>query len=208
MADEETFFLSYSRSDEEFALRFARDLRASGINVWVDQLNIRPSEHWDRAIERAVHACSGLIVVLSPRSVQSENVADEISFALNSGKRVLPVLIEQCAVPLRITRMQMIDATTDYGRAVEQCVAEIGRSDEGASPAPRAEAPPKSATIAQGEVERVAIALTTYLGPIAPIVTRREANVSVSPDELRNRVAMLIPTDADRREFLKRLGDG
>lgn len=51
------FFLSYSRSDERIALQLAKDLRASGIAMWVDQLDIRPSEHWDRAIERAVSSC-------------------------------------------------------------------------------------------------------------------------------------------------------
>ena len=75
------YFLSYSRSDERFALRFAKDLRSRGVAMWVDQLDIRPSEHWDRAIEKAVRDCRGLVVIVSPRSVASDNVADEISYA-------------------------------------------------------------------------------------------------------------------------------
>ena len=66
------YFLSYSRDDEEFALRFAKDLRERGVAMWVDQFDIRPSEHWDRAIERAVTNCRGLVVILSPRSVASD----------------------------------------------------------------------------------------------------------------------------------------
>ena len=79
----DSYFLSYSRADAKLALRFATDLRERGIAMWVDQLDIRPSEHWDRAIERAVHECRGLVVILSPRSVESDNVADEISFAID-----------------------------------------------------------------------------------------------------------------------------
>src|SRR5581483_3935624 len=60
----ESYFLSYSRADEKIAMRFANDLREGGIAMWVDQLDIRPSEHWDRAIERAVHECRGLVVIL------------------------------------------------------------------------------------------------------------------------------------------------
>ena len=62
----QSYFLSYSRADETVAMRFATDLRERGIPMWVDQIDIRPSEHWDRAIERAVHECRGLVVILSP----------------------------------------------------------------------------------------------------------------------------------------------
>ena len=126
-----TYFLSYSRSDERFALRLAKDLRAHGVAMWVDQLDIRPSQHWDRAIERAVSACRGLVVILSPRSVASDNVADEISFAIDSGKSVLPVMIEKCVLPLRITRMHVVDATGVYDKALRQCLAELQRPGDG-----------------------------------------------------------------------------
>src|SRR3954447_7157255 len=139
---EESYFLSYSRADERFALRLGKDLRAHGVAVWVDQLDIRPSEHWDRAIERAVSASRGLVVILSPRSVASDNVADEISFAIDSGKSVLPIMIERCTLPLRITRMQVINATASYDKALEQCVCELQR---GAGPPPsQAEPAPTS----------------------------------------------------------------
>ena len=131
--ESQSYFLSYSRSDQEFALRLAADIRARGISLWIDQLDIRPSEHWDRAIEQAVRDSRGIVVVLSPRSVASDNVADEVSFAIDSGKSVLPVMIERCKLPLRITRMQVIDATGTYEDALERCVAELRRSAEPAS---------------------------------------------------------------------------
>ena len=31
-------FVSYSRHDADFALRLGRDLRAAGVNLWIDQL--------------------------------------------------------------------------------------------------------------------------------------------------------------------------
>ena len=142
MSDEgaltDCYFLSYSRADQDFALRFATDLRAREVSIWIDQLDIRPSEHWDRAIERAVRDCCGLVVILSPRSVESDNVADEISYAIDRGKPVLPVMIERCSMPLRITRMQMIDATGDYDRALQQCLEAIASKDGFEKPAPKA----------------------------------------------------------------------
>jgi hypothetical protein len=274
---QETYFLSYSRADERFALRLAKDLRAHGVAMWVDQLDIRPSEHWDRAIERAVSACRGLVVILSPRSVASDNVADEISFAIDSGKSVLPVMLEKCVLPLRITRMHLIDATGVYEKALSQCLAELQRPSGASKDKPLAplaatldtrvisdakrqlaailgpiadilvdkaarraasaadlygqlaqhigdesarerflatgpqgssnrteKAPPKTAAISAAEVDAIASALTSYLGPIAPIVTERESRVCATVDELRQRLAALIPAEGDRSAFLRR----
>ena len=77
-----------------------------------------------------------MVVILSPRSVLSNNVADEISYAINNGKSVMPVMIEKCALPLRITRMQVIDATVDYQHALDQCMAEMRRAGVECVPAP------------------------------------------------------------------------
>lgn len=275
------YFLSYSRSDERFALRLAKDLRAQGIAMWVDQLDIRPSEHWDRAIERAVRDCRGMVVILSPRSVESDNVADEISYAIDSGKSVLPVMIEKCVLPLRITRMHVIDATGNYDKALQQCEAALKDS---APPAARTEQPrsptagqldaevvnaakrqlatilgpiaaiivdkaaarassakdlyalllqhidsesdrerfvrivpqsvgvsptPKptmvSSAISSAEIDSIAGILTAYLGPIAPLVTKRESRGCGSSEELRHRLAALIPAEKDRTAFLRQV---
>lgn len=209
MSDEgASYFLSYSRSDQQFALRFATDLRNQGVPVWVDQLDIRPSEHWDRAIERAVRQCRGMVVILSPRSVTSDNVADEISFALDSGKSVLPVVIERCILPLRITRMQVIDAIEDYDRALQQCLAELQRDPAAMSQRPAAQADPQPApasAISAADLEAIGKALTPYLGPIAPILARKEGKSSRSVDDLRQRLAAHIPREEDRAEFARSL---
>jgi hypothetical protein len=202
-AEVDSYFLSYSRSDEAFALRLAGHIRAEGIRLWVDQLDIRPSEHWDRAIERAVSECRGIVVVLSPRSVASDNVADELSFAIDAGKRVLPVMIERCSLPLRITRMQVIDATGDYQNALQQCVAELRRNKEPGSP-PEATVQ-ETKTIPAAEVELVARILSRYLGPIAPALARRESKASLTVEELGQRLATFIPTAVERNEFLRQL---
>ena len=283
MTDSDTagsYFLSYSRSDERFALRLARDLRAHGVAMWVDQFDIRPSEHWDRAIERAVRDCRGILVILSPRSVASENVADEISYAIDSGKSVLPVMIERCVLPLRITRMHVIDATGSYEKALQQCLSALrnqASNDAVKAPPPGtaldaqvvataklrlaellgpiapmlvdkaarrasshdelyailsqhieketdrdrflAKATPRASAasapeandgapafvIAASELDSIAAALTRFLGPIAPIVAKRESRASSSLDELRQRLATLIPSERDRAEFLRRV---
>lgn len=199
------FFLSYSRSDERFALRLAKDVRAQGVAIWVDQFDIRPSEHWDRAIERAVRECRGIVVVLSPRSVASDNVADEISFAIDSGKSVLPVMIERCTLPLRITRMQVIDATGNYEGVLQQCLTELkrpqgqGRQQKQAS---EASSRPDAATLAA-----VKLRLAPILGPIAGLIVDKAASRATSAKELYAILAQHIDKEADRHRFLESMAE-
>lgn len=202
----DSYFLSYSRSDQEFALRLATNLRERGIAMWVDQLDIRPSEHWDRAIERAVHDCRGLVVVLSPRSVESDNVADEISFAIDHKKSVLPVMIEKCRLPLRITRMQVIDATAGYDRALEQCAEVLG--GEGPLPTRNSDALPAARGISDSNVIATAkTRLTDVLGPIAGILVDREAARAGSVGELYQALSAHIESAKDRERFVGLAGE-
>jgi hypothetical protein len=279
-------FLSYSRSDEEFALRLAKDLQSRGVEMWVDRFSIRPSEHWDRAIERAIRGCRNVIAVLSPRSVASENVADEISLAIDAGKPIIPVVIEPCDLPLRLTRRHLIDATGSYDLALQQCFDEIEGGEHAAisavapprrevahdsqqidaikdqlagivgpiaqilveRAAPRAESiaalyrllalhitnddarahflglspehvelpvdatalppgdiVPDGEPIRPGDVERIATALTSFLGPIAPIVARKEGEASRTVSDLLRRLAAKLHCESDRAAFLRQL---
>jgi hypothetical protein len=115
-------FFSYSRQDSEFAQKLAQDLRSSGASVWLDQLDIRPGQRWDRTVQDAVTSCPRMLVVLSPSSVDSENVMDEVSFALERKKTVIPVLYRDCDIPFRLGRVQYIDFRTDYDRALKELV--------------------------------------------------------------------------------------
>jgi hypothetical protein len=58
-----------------------------------------------------------ILVILSPVSVVSDSVRDEVSFALNRQKRVIPVLYRDCDVPFRLARLQHIDFRTNYARS-------------------------------------------------------------------------------------------
>lgn len=113
-----TAFISYSREDSEFALRLARDLKAAGASVWIDQLDITAGAHWDNAIENALLDAPQMLVVLTPASSQSSNVRNEISFALDQGKIVVPVIYKDCIVPLQLQRQNRIDFRADYARGL------------------------------------------------------------------------------------------
>ncbi len=125
-------FISYSRQDADFALQLGRDLREAGVHLWIDQLDIPPGGRWDREVENALKACRTLIVVLSPEAVASENVMDEVGYALSESKRVVPVMCRPCELPLRLQRVQYVDLSADYRPGLERLVATL------AAPEPQA----------------------------------------------------------------------
>ena len=114
--DKAQLFFSYSRVNSDFVLKLATDLRKAGLNLWLDQLDIEPGDHWDESINEALNNCDTLLVILSSASVSSENVMDEVAFALEKGKQVVPILLEDCSVPFRLRRLQYVDFKYDYDK--------------------------------------------------------------------------------------------
>ena len=120
-------FLSYSRVNKDFALRLARELKAEGFAVWLDQLDIPLGARWDAEVEKALIECEIFMIIITKDSIASENVLDEIGYAIDSGKRFLPVLMEKCNIPLRLRRFQYVDFTNkSFDEGVETAKQLLG----------------------------------------------------------------------------------
>lgn len=102
-------FISYSRADSSFAVRLAKNLKSAGFDVWLDQLDIPTGARWDDEVETALEACKTFMIILSPESLESQNVKDEIGYAIDSGKEILPVKIKTGEIPFRLRRFQYVD---------------------------------------------------------------------------------------------------
>ncbi|MDT8414065.1 MAG: toll/interleukin-1 receptor domain-containing protein [Flavobacteriaceae bacterium] len=118
----ETIFFSYSRDDSEFVLQLAKNLRQAGANIWLDQLDISAGSRWDKSIEQVLTRSKTLLVILSKTSVTSDNVLDEVSFALEEGKTVVPVLLEDCEIPFRLRRLQYADFTENREKGIQTLI--------------------------------------------------------------------------------------
>jgi len=117
-------FLSYSRQNKDFALKLAKELKSSGFPVWIDQLDIPTGARWDDELEKALKDCEIFMVILTPASSASDNVKDEIGYAIDTNKRILPILLENADVPLRLRRFQYVDfSNKSYEEGVESAKA-------------------------------------------------------------------------------------
>lgn len=100
-------FLSYKKEDSAVAALFDRALQAKGYSVfWDDKL--RPDGAWDRQLEDKLASALCVVVLWTPRSVESEWVRAEAEFAKNQAK-LLPVMAESCNVPLSFSLTQTLD---------------------------------------------------------------------------------------------------
>lgn len=120
-----SIFISYSRTNSEFALDLANKLKSSGVNVWIDQLSLKTGDNWDLGITKALKDCKTFLIILSKVSVESDNVLNEIAYAVNMKKDIIPILIEECDLPLNLIRSNYIDLLNNNSKEIEQLIAAL-----------------------------------------------------------------------------------
>jgi hypothetical protein len=104
-------FVCYARKDLGFVLDLASRLRDRELRLWLDQWNIGAGEDWDQAIDAALKRCAGVLIVLSPDAVRSDEVRGELRSALNDHKHIVPVLYRPCDIPRQLQTTQYLDVT-------------------------------------------------------------------------------------------------
>ena len=89
-------FISYSRKDfnEVKALYEMLKSRISNINIWVDLTGIESGDEFDEKIITAIDNSKMVIFALSDNSMQSKWAKDEVMYAKNTDKRIIPVLMK------------------------------------------------------------------------------------------------------------------
>lgn len=120
-------FISYSRKDAKFTDRLATDLNARGIATWQDKRDIPAGSRWDREVGQALVECSHLLVVITPDSMDSENVLDEVNEALEKNKTIFPVLYKESSINFRLKRLNYIDFRVGYDEAFGRLLNEMAR---------------------------------------------------------------------------------
>ncbi len=122
----DTIFVSYARENGDFAWKLVRDLRDAGIATWFDQTSIHPGRPWDIEVEHGLKSCAGLVVVLTPDSVESREVRNEVNLVYEDEKPIIPMLLRECEIPYRWRTLNWIDFTGNYDEGFTRLVVELG----------------------------------------------------------------------------------
>lgn len=189
-------FFSYSRNDSDFALRLAKDLRKAGVKLWIDQLDIRPGSHWDASIESGLNAANCMIVILTPASIASNNVMDEVSYALESGKRVIPILWKQCNTPFRLRRLQRIDFTGEYNDGINQLLEALDYPVDSRSTPAETEAKKPQQQVLTSQQETKTPEENKETAPIKKTKKRQKTTRPITGEEIgkKNEIEISEPT--------------
>jgi hypothetical protein len=117
-------FLCHASQDKPTVWKLRRFLTQHGIKPWLDREDLLPGEDWEVEIPRALFASDVILVCLSKNSVNKEGfVQKEITFALDKAMEkpegtifIIPIKLEECEIPKRLTRYQWVDLSRPDGR--------------------------------------------------------------------------------------------
>ena len=124
-------FISHSSLDREIVEReIISPLRTHGVDTWYSTDDIETTSEWERQIRNGLTKCDWFLVVLSPRSVESEWVMREVHWAVMKRKgKIVPVMLETCEpeeLHLGLLPIQYIDFRDRGERSLERLLATWG----------------------------------------------------------------------------------
>jgi hypothetical protein len=92
-------FVSYARKDRMQVLPWVQQLQQAGVSIWQDEHSIYGALQWGQEIVAAIEECKVLLLILSPASAASGQVAKEVTLAAEAEKPILPLLLEPVTIP-------------------------------------------------------------------------------------------------------------
>jgi hypothetical protein len=132
-------FISYSPADKKFVNKLVEQFGKRHAHVRVDLWELNVGDSILGRAQEAIRESSALLIVLSKASVESEWCKKELSAGLMhkldaKGVVVLPVLIEECHIPVFLRGKKYADFRTDFGtglKALLEAVSRVTNTDQG-----------------------------------------------------------------------------
>lgn len=111
-------FISYSRTDADFARQLNETLQLHGKTTWFDQESIPPGSDFQQEIYRGIETSNNFLFIISPNSIKSSYCDGEVEYAKKLNKRIVTVLHRQVTptdMHRELAKVQWIDFSKDAG---------------------------------------------------------------------------------------------
>ncbi len=144
-------FLSYASQDAEAAQKICDALRAAGIEVFLDQSELRGGDVWDQKIRREIHDCALFIPVISANTASRHEGYFRLEWDLADQRTHMIARSRVFVVPV------CLDTTTDVAADVPESFRRVQWTR-----LPGGETPPAF-------VERIKRLLSPQLSPISAV---------------------------------------
>lgn len=136
-----TVFISHASADKNLVDQLAADLKARGIPVWYDKLDLRIGDSIPAAINEGLGRAKYFLILLSPSSVASRWVAEELNAAMmeqvaRGGTFLLPAMVADCDVPILLRHRRHVDFRRSYDDGLSELLSLWDRDHEATTDVP------------------------------------------------------------------------
>ena len=114
-------FISHSRADRDWVRAFAESLKAQGVQVWLDDLQIQPGDRLEDAIEEGLRNSDVVAFVITSDNVRGPNLLFELGAAIGMGKRAVPIVSKdvetsELPYPLRVRQFLLRESPEETAK--------------------------------------------------------------------------------------------
>lgn len=121
-------FIAYNHKDSDFVLKLADDMRSIGVNPVVDRFELRVGDDIRGAVDKMIDTCDFFVFVASESTKDSPWAKNEVEQAVKRGKKILPVMLKQKALPESLSGVYYADFSASYEQGFEALARTFGKS--------------------------------------------------------------------------------
>lgn len=127
-------FINYVQEDKPFVIRLASALREAGIEPWVDEFEIHVGDNLINKIYEGIHECDFVIAVFSHNFFRSQWTLKELNAFVarevsENVSIIIPVLVENCEIPLFLRDKVYADFRSSFDEPVEKLIEALKTRD-------------------------------------------------------------------------------
>ncbi len=124
--ERDVVFVSYARANGEKIAPLVEAMQEAGTRVWMDIEDIRLGTEWIHEIQAGITNARAFLALLSPEYLDSSACLDELRFACESGKAIVPIVLGDIRgqdVPMPLAALHWI--TWKPGTSATDAASEI-----------------------------------------------------------------------------------
>jgi hypothetical protein len=127
-------FISHSSKDKEVARKIKRELELLGLQVWLDEANIRVGQSIPNEIAEAINECSVFCLLISQTSKDSSWVKRELnsfmSYLISGKADIVPCRLEDVEMPIFINDVKYADFSNSFNEGMGQLIDAVRIREE------------------------------------------------------------------------------
>lgn len=124
-APSKTLYISYSNKDKELVHKLVEDIKDKGLEVWYDENLVEPGNEYQSKLTEGLQNADAVLVLITPNSISSSYVMNEMGLARGKEKLILPVIYGDVSIPEFIRDIKVIFWKDNYSEVIQRIVKAV-----------------------------------------------------------------------------------